>query len=423
MVVLDASTYSKDRQLMPILLVATAAAQLSLSSQDDFGQRDHIFMLCYLPYIFLRWIRLRGCTIHTAIASIVGLLAGIGCCIKPQFLIAPILYELYLIKHRRSFSMLRDPEVFTAVAAGFVYALQFLLWPTAMKQGYFGFVLPLVFSGYSAFNYPLVPIVTLTKFPMRDVAFWMVSIVVALFFRKRLSIIAPLLIWTLSGYLMLVVQHKGFGYHVVPMKSGCVILFILDCSLLFSSFVALTKSRKFSSWINTSVLIGCLTLATAATVYTVTKFFVTGLTLDNCSEPFRQPIASLVLQESGPSDKVFFFDTGGGSEFPLVSQLNRQVGGRYLHVFSFAMAKYLETQALSEFEKQRAESIELRVLSEVRYDISHRRPKLIFIPDYSWPLPKDFSVFRYLEKSNFIGDSMSEYSSLGMCAGYHVFKL
>ena len=70
----------------------------------EFGQREHIFLMLFMPYIFASVLVLENKKLNPLLALVVGLLAGLGIGMKPYFLVPLVLIESYLIYKKRNCS-------------------------------------------------------------------------------------------------------------------------------------------------------------------------------------------------------------------------------------------------------------------------------------------------------------------------------
>lgn len=76
----------------------------------DFGQREQLFILLFLPYPLLRWKLFNDDIPSGKLSWIVGIMAGIGCSIKPFFLLFPLLMELYWLLEYRGYASFSVPK-------------------------------------------------------------------------------------------------------------------------------------------------------------------------------------------------------------------------------------------------------------------------------------------------------------------------
>lgn len=111
-------------------------APLSLASvswlaqlTEDFGQREHLFIIYALPWLLLRFCSWEGKQFHPVGAFILGVLAGMAASIKPQFIMPIVLIEAYWLLRYRCFRPLFALEVRGFVCFGLCYAGFLLLNP------------------------------------------------------------------------------------------------------------------------------------------------------------------------------------------------------------------------------------------------------------------------------------------------------
>lgn len=196
--------------LIPAQFRIASLAVLLLVPLHDFGQREHFALIATLPYVFAISARTRGEVPPHAI--LIGLMAGVGLCLKPHFLLLPILLEILLWRHRHG-----RPESIALLAFVATYAVAIPLFaPAFLSDG-----LPMVFRFYGPFgqqpNYvALVIVLALTGG--------------GIFFGKRS--IGPesraLLLASLAFIPAVLVQSKGFPYHSIPVRGYLALAIIVD---------------------------------------------------------------------------------------------------------------------------------------------------------------------------------------------------
>jgi hypothetical protein len=111
----------------------------------DFGQREHLMLIFCLPYVLLAACRAPGGKIGRRLAVLIGMLAGIGFCLKPQFLIVPLVIESYLIARLSFRSSIRRVELHAMIVIGIAYAVSI---PIAFPE-YFTRVIPYALLVYN----------------------------------------------------------------------------------------------------------------------------------------------------------------------------------------------------------------------------------------------------------------------------------
>jgi hypothetical protein len=151
--------------LLPMLF---AVAYFSQDLLINIGEREHLFILAYVPYFVLRSIIWRnGSTekqkesgeaqggvvderpISKSDAVLCGLLAGIGMALKPQFVASALVVELFFHCQYKTIRAFVRPEIFSVVSVFAVYLFLCLFLPPAVWDVYFHQVVPLYLSGLS----------------------------------------------------------------------------------------------------------------------------------------------------------------------------------------------------------------------------------------------------------------------------------
>lgn len=196
----------------------------------DFGQREHLLILFIMPYLFLVALRLQAkdVKINIYVASIIGVLAGLGFSLKPFFFLPFFLIELYA-----GFSLQR-PELKAIFITSFLYLLSVCLFypeyittitPYALRLYYLGFSDPFSILIYEPrFIFCLfalaLSMLTKTDYPYLMTVF-------------KLS--------TLGFIGVHFSQRMYFFYHLLPAFSLAILLLVLA----FSSAIGSKQSKVY----------------------------------------------------------------------------------------------------------------------------------------------------------------------------------
>jgi hypothetical protein len=234
-----------------MLCVFIAAAILFMPAMD-FAEREHLVVLLFLPWPFLRLARSRGAQLGFAEASLVGLMAAMAICIKPQSLFAPLGVELVLLLRFRNFRGLFTAENIAAVIFALVYGAAI----TIFEPNFFETILPLGVTAYVPFYGYANSIIWLFSLnPVMLVAF-------SVFLWQRtegpLADIAALLGAAAFGFILsYFIQYKGFHYQILPAR----IFAGMACAAAVSGIVARVP---FAKWLPaTKFLVGASALTVA----------------------------------------------------------------------------------------------------------------------------------------------------------------
>lgn len=227
--------FLKQDDLLVRIFVVTLSSVFLVLPLYEFGQREHLLVILTMPYLLSIVYQLQGNIINKRYAIVVGLLAGLGFAIKPQFLIMLLLVELYYTAYKKNiFAWMR---VETGIILGIITihaAVIFFFYPD-----YLSIIIPYVMRNY---YYGIGQ-------SWHDVACYPIAIfccIAILFYAVRVKnspygILNTILLIALIGFLFsYFLQRTIYYYHIVPAFS----LAILLCVLLFSLFVSKSRITK-----------------------------------------------------------------------------------------------------------------------------------------------------------------------------------
>lgn len=211
--------------LKQFLLIGLVSIFLLLPSYD-FGQREHLLIIFTLPYLLLMVCRQQDRAVVTHFAFFVGLLAGFGFAIKPQFCLVPLLMELVFYQQKNKFAW-RRPELLAMASVMVFYALVLLLfYPDFMRV-----IVPYVLRNY----YPSIGEPWANLLFNNVVLFCCLPLVmhVLLYKKNPHKMFAKVLALALLGSLLIyLAQRTTFYYHLLPAFSLAILLLALLFSVL-----------------------------------------------------------------------------------------------------------------------------------------------------------------------------------------------
>lgn len=115
-----------------------------LNHYNTFGEKEHLFLVLVLPYVFTMFCTKSFWEKDHTIHAIIGIIAGVGICIKPYFVIVFLTVELYRLLYRRHIIPLIRIE---PLAIGLV-GLTFLVAVAAYFPYYITDVIPMASRVY-----------------------------------------------------------------------------------------------------------------------------------------------------------------------------------------------------------------------------------------------------------------------------------
>lgn len=291
------------------LMTLTAGVAYLLLPLYEFGQRDHILLMCILPYLALIMHRLAGQSVIAWKASGVGLLAGIGFALKPYYLAVLVLVEMYygFTSHRR-FAGLRAE---TVAMAAFFFCYLFLVM--LFHSDYLTTVVPIAVRNYhSGFSLPWFVLIMQTPI--------IFSVIVLLFFwvqRHSQGAVGMTLCMALVGCLIAYfIQRTVWYYHMLPAFSIATVL----SAVLLTDFVALHCDGKGDKW---------FVMALAVMLYALPVHLLS--VIYHWGTHYRDATQKLIvfLQQHASHRKVYFFATTGSYAFPAVDYAEAIPVSRY----------------------------------------------------------------------------------------------
>lgn len=399
---------SSDWRYLTAILAAVALFGTLLGS--DFGQREHIMILCFLPFFFLRWQRWEGRTFNPVFSIICGAEAAVGLCMKPQFLIIPLLTECGWLARKRRWKILFAPEMLSAAAAGITYAAHILWLPAGARDGFIQILLDTPFFN-EVFGYPYVAaVLMLDRLWPWPLVFLISVLVLARFVRGRSPLLQPLVLLVIGGYLCSVVQHKFWEYYKIPMMTGICMLAALELSILSDSifrslFPKDSSGRSFDIGLHVIGIVCCILAASFIFINIGPAFGAFAIEQPQPNRPYSPALArelerraqddhtlAIFLARTKPGDKVLVVNASNSPAFPAITQLNLIQATKYTFAIPLLCSKYAAKTAqvhgdLAGYEKYKRR--EAAVMEAVVKDKERFQPKVLLVRVRS---PRDFGI-------------------------------
>lgn len=192
---------------------------------NQFGQREHFFVMMMLPYLWLACCRLENIPVSYFLAILVGIVAGIGFAIKPYFLPPLILVELYIIIRKRSLLAWIRPELLTIIACIAIYVVTtYIYFPN-----YFTVLMPLLNLFYFAALHESLGYMFTNSIVLYGIASLVSYLILRRADRYR-SFHAILGLATLGTMFTFLITQTTWYYHLLPAFSMSVLLFVFILS-------------------------------------------------------------------------------------------------------------------------------------------------------------------------------------------------
>ncbi len=219
----------------PLPIFALAGSVFLILPAGDLGQREHLLVAAFLPYLVLFAQRLDGKRLEgrrgaIAASLLAGVLAGLGCALKPRYAAVFVVLEcLALTRGLRPWRLM--PLAAGATMAGYV-GLVAILCPAYLHRA-----VPMALALYGATDVPMLALLS-------DSALLIGGQVVAvglLWLRRRTlaeyNLMLTLVVFAATSTVICFVDGKDWYYHRLP----ATIITVLALLLWASQEVASTR--------------------------------------------------------------------------------------------------------------------------------------------------------------------------------------
>lgn len=391
--------------------------------EREWGQREHLFLLLYLPFFFCRWVRWRRGSVGPFMAAVVGVLGAVGACFKPYFVVVALMIEAVQWAAARRLGPLLKPDWIAFVLTGLAYGGHFFLLPGEITSEYFTRWAPLVVEGYSAYNQPW-GVLLIRPGVAAALAGSLAGLVLAGRLSGALAWVARLfVVLSLVSFALYLFHHKGWSYQLIPSVFGGAMA--AACGLdarLHARRKALGET-------------GGLTLAAARWIFAgsiLATAVVVGAEVQKGYRLWPDPgVGEIVEQYSDEGDPVLVLTTDVGRVYPLLLQTERRAASRYIWTFPIALIHAGGPPAGADDEgypypsRESATPEERRILEELGEDIRENRPPLILMNDTEHPqgLPPGFALPGYFEAVGFLEREMDAYRYVDTAFEYRIYVL
>jgi hypothetical protein len=353
------------RATLTITAAVAAFVVYVWSSVPHFGQREHLFFLMYLPYLFLRMARWEGKSANIGLSIALGVVAGVGACIKPHFLAIAIAPEVVWFLRTRRRRPLFAPEALSAVLVTVMYAAHFALLPGAARRELFEFVLPLMRHGWSSYYTPFHVILF---DHCGSITAAIVAAVAAFTFGKNSelqALTAPTAAFTGVAIGSFLVQHRGWSYQFVPVEGGIVLL----GAIAVHGLIQAQKAATSLAW--HAKALPALALVTFSLLMLQDKRTI-------LRERPQVPLEQAILAYTQPSDAVLVLHAAVPPTYPALAVVERPLASRYLFAFPVRLIARARTSKDAEVQAF-ADRAERQYLTATLEDLGRYKPALILI--------------------------------------------
>jgi hypothetical protein len=193
----------------PLFLFSVVGTVLLVLPGPEFGQREHLLAAAALPYLCIFARRLDRAPMHPVDETVAGVLAGCGCALKPQFLLAFALLEI--VGRIYGLRLLRRMTISAAITVLVYFTTLLLLYPV-----YFTSAIPLGLALYGASDVGWAQLLSDSRAVLLGIV---VALMLWLTYRRRVSDSAlplTLAVFAAGSVLVWLLEDKSWFYHRLP---------------------------------------------------------------------------------------------------------------------------------------------------------------------------------------------------------------
>jgi len=238
--VLSKPVFNDNKNLKPWLFMLLLVFVFTILPSNQFMQRENLFIILSMPYLMLVSLRFRNQPCSPLLSICIGFLAAIGFCIKPYYLLIPLILECMAYWKNKAQSTSSRYETYALVVTVSLYVISiYVFFPS-----YFTLLGHLILPYYQHY----------TNTPPRQlwlnqhVIFFYIAVLVYVMLKRHnpyqeLALILAIVAVVSFGIFLLTGQP--WYYHLLPMYSSSMILLLLNLDVLV---VALRTGEIKSNW-------------------------------------------------------------------------------------------------------------------------------------------------------------------------------
>ena len=283
--------------LRQLWVLAGAALALTVPAASGVAQREHIMVLLIAPYVFGYLLLDRPDGGIGGVAR--ALVAAIGLCIKPHFMLFPVALTFVRVLQARSFAPIWSLSNVTIVTVGALYVVMV----RAVHPEYLDTIVPMALLVYG--DYGLGSSLVMERAEHAIFFFLCYVIGVGYWLHGLPKGTGFILALVIAALLIYISQWTGYRYQAFPIKA-----FIT----LFAVWLLAHTPLKSIPAISAVTLLGLLALDAVRVGF---------------YPQLPTPVFREAVREAGPNPGVMVFSTSLQPAFPLVVEENARWTSRY----------------------------------------------------------------------------------------------
>lgn len=410
------------------LVVSFSSLTLWLSQMDEFGQREHIFLLLFFPFFVVRWLRWNGNATSPKAAIVAGSLAAFGLFFKQYYLAAALVLELLWFMEKPRWRNLVAPETIACAVFGVLYAGCILAMPQDIKDGYFSFMVPIFAAGYSEYGTSIMfQFVGWAQLWNDRIYLLIIACALGMAMMRYSTLIMPLIAFTLVGLASYLLQGQPWLNHALPFVAGSYMLVGVEAGIAVCVLrqYALMLFKRPSGWIDIVWMSALLIWQGQMAAQAIAEQRQRAAEADKIdlslvgykgevAKGDSESLCAVILRYTKIGDPVLFMTRSIAPGYPLLLQTKREPASRYLHGMLLPTLIYASDKASSEAVKDKMDGFRAKVIADYKEDIRRNQPKLILI--------QSTRMWDILEGSKFMQDPVfAQYQFAGVVEDHRIY--
>ena len=376
---------------------------------NNFGQKEHLYLILIFPYLFSVVLTRKGIAINGFLAFMLGIMAALGMGMKPFFLAPFIILEMYLILTTKRLWMWVRIETMACVGFLILYLISVWLY----QPDYFNIILPLV----SHYYFIGMEQQWSTIFSEYIVIYCIISLFsfILIYRVDRYKVLTTVMILSLVGMSLAFLMTKtGWFYHVLPALGLACFLDVICLAQYFTLFI-----RK-NNWMLEDILF--IFLVSGILFYPPIYNTYLWLNIQKNSDSSRANLIAYV-QAYPKKTSVFCFSLNTTEDcFPLVNLTHSIYGGTPSFFWwlpgMFRLEKNLNIPSI-ELAQDKS-----HLIDKLSRDLNYYQTRLVIINlnDLRLRAGPYFSFIRYFSQNKKFNEEWKHYQYKVSLGDYAIYE-
>ena|GEM_PF-1874623 len=399
--------------------ISVALAVACYAVRFQFGEVQTQFILAFMPYLLLRYIRHSrpGLKIAAWQAYLTGLLAGLGICLDVTFWPLPLLLELLFVLYKGKLkpppSRFEFAGLITAILIAFA---AFSSLNNLQQAAFIKWIMPLRLASLMVFDRALLPLAVTPD--RRDIIYMLcLAMVTGAALVRRNLLYMPLMAAALWGLVIYLCEGQGLSEQLALCTYCTTVILVLAYFDLAQALQRLTarlipaaKAPSQFTFIGTTTL---LTTVAAVTFFNQSQYaFDQALSVRPEKNAIRYPDVEQTLEKYTKwQDDVILISYSAKSIYPTLTNLERHQCGYLLSAQPlYLLAMLDELGWLSKDLKDYRNAL----VQKLTHDFTCGQPKIILVD-----IMREQET---LESLKLLEVLEQKYDRIGLCNYYNAYR-